>query len=153
MNVIETSIVILVIGILFFIAIKGLRKGLRYGLRLLLADYVLIILCSTVIFRKFNPEANYSYQLFRTYNLCNDGFLLLQGLMNILVFVPVGMLLKVSFSFWKWWQLLLMGCGLSSIIEISQLVLHRGFCEIDDVMHNGIGCLFGILLCCCCMKR
>lgn len=148
-NVLESAIILFIVGFLLFIVQKGIRKGLKYGLKLLLADYIMIILFSTVIFRKTRSVAKFNYIPFRTYNELIDGnpaFLLPQAVMNVLVFIPMGLLLKASFQSLKWWQLLLIGCGLSLTIELLQLFLHKGYCEFDDVMHNGIGCLIGIAL-------
>ena len=63
--------------------------------------------------------------------------------MNIVIFIPIGLLLRASFPTVKWWELLLMGCVLSLMIEFCQLTLHKGFCEFDDVMHNTLGCVMG----------
>lgn len=41
------------------------------------------------------------------------------------------------------WKVLLVGAGLSVTIETLQFVMLRGFSEIDDVMHNTLGCLLG----------
>jgi glycopeptide antibiotics resistance protein len=35
------------------------------------------------------------------------------------------------------------GCLLSAAIEILQLLTRRGVCNIDDVIHNTIGCAIG----------
>lgn len=33
--------------------------------------------------------------------------------------------------------------GISFFIEILQLILCKGLCEVDDVMHKTLGCLIG----------
>ena len=147
-SIIETSVIFIFLGFLSFIAIKGIRKGFKYSIRLLLANYVLIILCSTVIFRKSRSFVRFDFTPFRTYYefYCrNSAFLLTQAIMNIVIFIPIGLLLRASFPTVKWWELLLMGTGLSMMIEFCQLALHKGFCEFDDVMHNTIGCMLGLL--------
>ena len=64
--------------------------------------------------------------------------------MNVIVFIPVGMilgsLLRVKGS---WLVALLIGCSISAVIELLQFFLMRGFSEVDDVMHNIVGCLMG----------
>lgn len=139
---------IVVLGLISFIAIKGTKDGLRYGIRLLLADYVIIILCSTVIFRKSKALARFDFTPFWTYYEAfygNTTYLLPQLIMNIVIFIPLGLLLRASFPTIKWWKLLLMGTGLSLMIETWQLIMHKGFCEFDDVMHNTLGCMIGLL--------
>ena len=145
-SVIEMSVIIIVLGVISLIAIKGIRKGFKYSIRLLLANYVIIILCSTVIFRKSRGFVRFDFTPFRTYYefYCrNSAFLLTQAIMNIVIFIPIGLLLRASFPTVKWWELLLMGCVLSLMIEFCQLTLHKGFCEFDDVMHNTLGCVMG----------
>lgn len=43
----------------------------------------------------------------------------------------------------RWWIVLLIGCGVSFSIEMFQLLFKRGFAELDDMMHNTIGCMIG----------
>jgi len=64
--------------------------------------------------------------------------------MNVVVFVPVGLmlgsLLRVKGS---WLVALLIGCSISITIETLQFWFVKGFSEVDDVMHNTVGCLIG----------
>lgn len=66
--------------------------------------------------------------------------------MNVVVFVPVGMLLGMTFRSIKCWQVLAAGCLISVSIEIMQFLFNRGFAETDDVMHNTLGCMAGYML-------
>ena len=63
--------------------------------------------------------------------------------MNVVVFIPVGLLLSIAFKQVTWWKALLIGCCISVTIEALQFFLMRGFSELDDVMHNTLGCLIG----------
>ena len=38
---------------------------------------------------------------------------------------------------------LLIGCSISVTIEALQFCFMKGFSEVDDVMHNTVGCLIG----------
>ena len=42
-----------------------------------------------------------------------------------------------------WFVVAIFGCSISVTIEALQFFLHRGFSEVDDVMHNTVGCLIG----------
>lgn len=146
---IELLLITLIVGTLLFVSQKGMKNGLKSGLKLFLTDYIALLYCSTIIFRKRMKVIKYDLVPFRSYGEILNGqteYLFPQVIMNILVFIPLGFLLKVSFPAMKLWQLLLLGIGLSVTIEVSQLIFHKGFCEIDDVIHNGIGCLIGVLL-------
>ena len=39
-----------------------------------------------------------------------------------------------------WLMVVIIGCGISVTIESLQFFLMRGFSEVDDVMHNTLGC-------------
>ena len=45
-----------------------------------------------------------------------------------------------------WLMVAIIGCGISVTIEALQFFLHRGFSEVDDVMHNTLGCILGYLI-------
>ena len=70
--------------------------------------------------------------------------LLHEVVMNVAVFVPIGVLLGQIFKGMVWWKVLIPGVCVSVIIELLQLILMRGLCETDDVLHNTLGCLIGI---------
>ena len=76
-----------------------------------------------------------------------DGGLLQENLLNILLLLPAGILLPGVFNReMKWWQGLLFGVMISSTIEFCQLVLCRGLFELDDIIHNSLGCMLGTLV-------
>lgn len=151
----ELLLITLIVGTLLLVSQKGIKYGLKSSLKLFLAGYILILCCSTIVFRKTRRVVNYDLIPFRSYCEILNGkteYLLPQVIMNILVFIPLGVLLTASFHTMKLWQLLLLGIGLSVIIEISQLFFHKGLCEIDDVIHNGMGCMIGVVLARCLKK-
>ena len=67
-------------------------------------------------------------------------------LLNILVYVPLGMILAAIFRGSRHpilWPVLI-GLGLSVVTETVQYITARGVTELDDVMDNGVGLLIGI---------
>ena len=56
--------------------------------------------------------------------------------MNVIVFIPIGLLLGCAFKQTTWWKALLIGCSISVTIEALQFWFMKGFSELDDVMHN-----------------
>ena len=72
-----------------------------------------------------------------------DPYLLVQSIVNLLAFVPIGLLLGCAFGRMKWWKALAIGGGFSLLIEVLQFVFKRGFSEFDDVFHNMLGCAIG----------
>ena len=66
--------------------------------------------------------------------------------MNVVFFVPVGLLLSCVSRRLKWWMVLLSGFGISISVEALQYIFHKGFSEVDAVIHNTLGCAIGILI-------
>ena len=69
-------------------------------------------------------------------------------LMNIVMFIPVGILVAIyskgnSANVKK---PLLVGFLISFIIEILQLIFCKGCCETNDIIHNTIGCVLGYVV-------
>lgn len=133
------------LGLVVFVVRKGFKTGLRYTAALLLMEYIFLLFCSTIVCRVVDETIQYDFHPLWSYKAIQDGRedIFVENLMNIFVFIPVGLLLSVVFKQMKWWIALLIGCGISITIETLQFFLMRGFSEFDDVMHNTLGCLIG----------
>ena len=144
-DVFEGLASIICIGVVAFIAWKGWKTGLRYSAALLLLEYIFLLFCSTVIFRVASQSRTYDFHPLWSYKAIQDGRveLLSENIMNVIVFIPIGLLLGCAFKQTTWWKALLIGCSISVTIEALQFFLMRGFSEVDDVMHNTLGCLIG----------
>ena len=150
-EVYEGLLSVFCLGLVVFIAWKGLKTGLRYSAVLLLVEYIFLLFCSTVIFRTSGDTRQYDFHPFWSYSRPD---LFVENIMNVIVFIPIGMilgsLLRVKGSSTSeatksmtWLMVAIIGCGISVTIEAMQYFLHRGFAETDDVMHNTVGCLIG----------
>ena len=139
-EVYEGLLSVFCLGLVVFIGWKGFKIGLRYSVALLLIEYIFLIFCSTVIFRATGETRQYDFHPFWSYDRPE---LLVENIMNVVVFVPVGLLLGIAFKQMTWWKALLIGCSISVTIELLQFFFMRGFSEMDDVMHNTMGCLIG----------
>ena len=65
-------------------------------------------------------------------------------ILNYLMFVPLGFLIPIGIKRFKlWWRVTACGFGLSLLIEVFQLILHRGIFEPDDLLANTVGCMIG----------
>lgn len=71
-----------------------------------------------------------------------------EKIMNLVLFVPVGLLTGVVFRNEKWYYVVLSSLLLSVIIELLQFMLNRGYAEVDDIIHNTIGAILGFGLFC-----
>lgn len=139
-EVYEGLLSVFCLGVVVFIAWKGFKTGLRYSVALLLIEYIFLIFCSTVFFRTTSELRKYDIHPFWSYDRPE---LLVENIMNVVVFIPVGLLLGIAFKQVTWWKVLLIGCGISVTIESLQFFFMKGFSEVDDVIHNTVGCLIG----------
>ena len=65
-------------------------------------------------------------------------------LLNIALFVPLGILLPLlSRVFRKWYAVLPTGFGFSLAIELGQLATARGMFDVDDLFTNTLGTMVG----------
>ncbi len=142
-EVYEGLLSVFCLGLVSFIVWKGFKTGLRYSATLLLLEYIFLIFCSTVIFRVTGDTRKYDFHPFWSYDRPE---LLIENIMNVVVFIPVGILLGIAFKQMTWWKALLIGCSISVCIEAQQFFFMKGFSEIDDVMHNTLGCLIGYMI-------
>lgn len=106
----------------------------------LLVGYILVILGETVLFRIPKGYIRYELQPFWSYEIWESAKE--EILANIFVYTPVGI---VAGYLWKW-KGILVGLGISVSTELLQLVTHRGWFEIDDLIHNTFGTLIGVTI-------
>lgn len=141
----EGLLSVLCLGTVAIIVCYGLKRSLKWIVGLLLVEYIFLIFCSTVIYRKGYEGAGYELSPFWSYTAIQEGRedLLAENIMNVVVFIPVGLLLGIAFKQMTWWKALLIGCSISITIEALQFCFMKGFSEVDDVMHNTVGCLIG----------
>lgn len=65
---------------------------------------------------------------------------------NILLFMPMGFLLKALNNEKSTRQIVLTCVVISISIELLQLLFKIGVCDIDDVLLNTLGAYFGVLI-------
>lgn len=127
------------------IGVKGLKSGLKTSSVILLVIYATIVICTTVMFRSGGYEREIIIIPFWSYRAYMEGHprILVENIMNVLAFIPIGILLAIAVNRPKWWKAAIVGCIFSVVIEFMQYYFDRGQCEIDDVIHNTLGCLIG----------
>mgnify|MGYP004458584977 FL=1 len=120
----------------------------KFLLGSLLSEYYFLVLCSTVICRGCGSERSKELIPFWNYadiwNRVDYPTDLIEVLLNIALFVPIGLLLGGMGMRLK--RIFLSGVVLSCVIEGSQFAFRRGLCETDDVIHNTLGCIIGYLV-------
>ena len=142
--IISFSVLCIVMAI-GFIAYRGQRMK-RFVMGALAIEYYFLVLCSTVICRTApvlkRVELKPFYNYVDIWNGVDFKRTLIEVLLNVALFVPIGFLLggMMPKGFLK---VLLTGFLLSILIELLQLASERGLCETNDVIHNTVGCIMG----------
>lgn len=136
------------IGAILLLTWKG-KKAWPEIAKLLLVEYVFLIYCSTVIFR--NEISEWTLFLTPLWSYSRQD-LIIENIMNVVVFIPVGLFLfitqiKRTYLFKNGIISIVSGLVLSVSIESLQLIFKKGYTELDDVIHNTLGCFIGCTLC------
>lgn len=146
-DVIFFLILLGLLGVLLFLTLD--RKNFTRNIQILfLLEYLFFLICTTIVFRGENPEKGYNLVPFWSYRAICEGqkYLILENILNILVFIPVGLFSGLISKGKKSCIIILVGFFLSVSIELVQFLLMRGFAEVDDVIHNTLGCVLGLTL-------
>ncbi len=144
---------------IFFLIVIGITEALRRKNRIrtsqavffcLTVAYLAVVFASTVFTRNPTAEATYELQLFWSWRkafLEHSAAALEEIVLNVLLLMPLGMVLPLLFRA-RIRPLfgLMSGLAVSVVIELSQLILHRGLFEWDDMVHNALGSLLGCIL-------
>lgn len=140
-NVTVGLLIVFCVGSIILLASFGLKKGSKWIAGLFLLEYLLLIVCMTLLIRPDYGIRMYKITPFWSYRVTGD--VLIQGIANIAAFFPLGLLLGYVFNNIEWWGLALIGGCLSFLIEILQFSFRRGVAELDDIFHNVLGCMIG----------
>ena len=117
--------------------------------------YLLMVLCFTILFREEKDVAQISMIPIWEYASLNYK-LIAESILNVLLFVPLGFLAGAAIKGRKLLRTIGLCCCISVTIELLQLITKRGVCNIDDVIHNTLGCFIGyglFLLCYMTIRR
>lgn len=128
---------------------KDARNRWQLSAYPVLAVYLFLVYYATVINRTGGMVQETGFYPFWSYRMIAEGDagLVIDNIANVLVFTPVGFLLRVLFPNIKGRQVLAIGFCISLSIEVMQLVLKRGMFEFDDMFHNSLGCVLGWVIC------
>lgn len=117
----------------------------------LFMGYLFLVLCATIFYREETFEKRYMFQPLWSYsNLYSKR--VAEIIMNIVMFIPIGFFAGGALKKKHVWRAVEIGVVLSLFIEITQLISTRGVCNIDDVIHNTLGCVIGFLCFVFCYK-
>lgn len=113
----------------------------------LLCFWLILVLGLTSLSRGANYTGELNVDFFSGYiNAWNNWSIIELQLIifNMLMFAPLGFLLPLLWKrAEKVWVTLAVSLGLTTLIEVIQLLTGTGIFELDDLFHNLLGSLFG----------
>lgn len=118
---------------------------------------ILLLLCylggllAVTVLQRTNGSGMVQLHLFRAFREAWNAFTLqvwVNPLLNIAMFVPLGVLLPLTAKpFRRWCWTLAAGAGTSLAVEALQYLLERGQADVDDLFCNTLGTMLGYCLC------
>ena len=116
-------------------------------LYLLLVGYVFVVISATILRKTGGFRREYNFHLFRAWIEAWNNYSVKNWanvLLNVALFVPMGALLPLLWKKCKKWYITMpIGLGTSLVIELIQLALKRGICDVDDLFANTLGVVIG----------
>lgn len=145
---------------------KNTKRTIRLLGRILFVIYILALIyflfLSEAYGRTGMHDRDYQYNLklfqeirrFWIYREQVGGWIAFYNLAgNVIGFIPFGFILPVMHRGMKhFWLVLMLGFGLSLLVETLQLVLKVGCFDVDDLLLNTLGAVIGYLLFAICDK-
>ncbi len=138
-------IVVLVICILYiYRSIKPSNRKRSIAF-VFLCFWIDVVLSSTILFRPKLEIYDYSFEIFKGYRKWSlysfsDYFV------NVFMFIPFGFCIGVLVKHRRILLSICVGFFFSLLIEVTQLSTSRGNFDVDDLIHNTLGCVIGYWL-------
>ncbi len=145
-SVLIASFTVLAVAIVIGLFSSRVADKKRFVLWVLLAEYLFLVICATVICRPPSPKHYLHLMPLWVYtDLLNSNHseAVRDIVVNLLLFIPIGALLAGISPSLKWYWVLLIGVACSLSIEVLQYIFLRGVAQTDDVIHNTVSCLVG----------
>lgn len=141
------TVVFLIVGLIW----ERVNNKRTYSLWVLLTEYTFVVVCSTVICREkmyFTFERLELTPFWTYYSVIHHtfGVSVWDIILNVVLFIPFGLLLKLLMPLLSLPKLMLIGFCCSVFIETNQYIFEKGVAQIDDLMHNVIGAMIGWLV-------
>jgi glycopeptide antibiotics resistance protein len=149
--VIGVCIFVCCIVVLLFKIKENYSTFVRHASFCMFIGYVFLVLCTTIFFREETFVKRYHlYPLWSYTELYTT--ILAQLIMNIMMFVPIGFFVGGALKKKHIWNVIKIGFLLSLFIELTQLITTRGVFNVDDIIHNVLGCTIGFFCFVICYK-
>ena len=129
-------------GIALCILLKREKSLTSYGSWFLGCTYLTYVLIMTIFSRKAGDTRTIQLVPLASWGRTVTSHCIF--IENILFFIPVGVFLPAMLEkIRKIYICVPVIIGISLVIEILQFITIRGYCQVDDLITNGIGALIG----------
>ncbi len=112
----------------------------------ILIGYITAIMCFAVLLRETRAHGSIQRVFLWGYERNDIEVISHDNLINLIVFIPIGVLTCLISSKFGVVKALLVGLFVSETIECAQLIWKRGVFDVDDLVNNTLGALIGGLL-------
>lgn len=151
---------VLLFGIIFFVlfcflctigCIKRYKtKRVPITCDILLSFDCSFIVVMTLFTRRIGDTYKIDLKPFSSYYVAfaeGNMEILLQILVNIAMYIPLGFLLPCCFKLFEKYRYVILGIFSGSlVIELIQLIFRLGLFEVDDVINNTLGAVIGLVI-------
>lgn len=140
--------------VLFFVLQRmGFVKNCANWVKAVICGCLLSLSCSfifvmTLFRRSAGTDFDFRAKPFESYYIAfveGGTEVMLQIIVNIVMFIPIGFLLPCCFSLYeKYRYVLITAITVSVSIELIQLIFKMGLFETDDIINNVFGAMIGL---------
>ena len=147
------GVLVFVSGIIFLLFRAKISYSIfvRHASICLLLGYIFLVFCTTILFREETFLKRYHLTPLWSY-LKFDNTIFAQLIMNVMMFIPIGFFSGGALKKKHIWNVIGIGLVLSIFIELTQLITTRGVFNVDDIIHNTLGCVIGFACFVICYK-
>lgn len=147
-EILYPSLALTMLAILVGVFSTHIKKKRAFIIWALLLEYLFIVICSTVICRKeyyfvFDRLELVPFWTYRAVINHVPGVSVWDIVLNVVLFIPLGFLLKLLYPSATILKVLLLALSCSLFIEFNQFFFEKGAAQIDDVIHNTVGAAIG----------
>lgn len=108
--------------------------------------YMIVLFLITIGSRSWEDATQIQLRLFWSYRQAyktGRSLYVITNLENVLLFVPLGISLGGFFKGRRFGLAVGISALVSMLIEVIQLLTHRGWLDVDDIFHNVLGAAVG----------
>jgi len=127
------------------------RSRLALWARILLPPYLIVV--GFIVFSPADDTSQATGPLAWVFDRLDEletsfepGYVALEFVANIAMFVPLGALVRLAFGRIPWWGVLALGFATTVTIELVQSTMPSRFSTVSDVIANTLGTAVGLLL-------